>query len=204
MNKLKQISSAHGCLRLPVSYLLIISMSGLLNLLPMAYAENDSGSPVLHHNPPMEIALGDEITVQVSAEDAEGVVGVSFWYRPSGKKRYRKLRMTFIGEETFEINIPLTSKFKNGLEYFIKATDPSGKEGLDGTQNKPYRVEAREMPVLLGLSTKSAEPQLKRPWWKNQWFWIAVLAVGGGIVAGMSALGDDKKDDKGTGSVIVE
>ena len=98
--------------------------------------------------------------------------------------------------------IPVTDKFLNGIEYYIEAADQFGNKGRDGTKDKPYLIHVTEAPTLSDFTLRTSERKKTRPWWKNPWFWVGIVAVSGGVATSRAASGNE--DQKGSGTINVE
>jgi hypothetical protein len=189
--------------RSAVIYLIVISISGIEGLvLPAFTAASDSAPPVLHHHVPNSVTQGENFVIRVEANDDSDIATVDLWYRASGKSAYTKMKMTPTPDGAYEGRFPVTGDYREGLEYYIKASDRHGREGGDGTAALPYFVAVREMPVLTGLSSGDARKREKKPWWKSPWLWVSLSVIAGGVIAASAHRGGN--DSQGSGTVVVQ
>lgn len=188
-------------MRATIVYFLVLFLSGLPGVASSVNAAlSDQAPPLLRHIPPSPPAAGGVLVIQTIVEDERDIAEVILWHRLSGRRGYQKVVMVRTSGNTYEGRIELSEKDRSGIEYYIEAVDRSGNRGKDGSETKPYFVSVREERPLPALSSRSAEAEEKRPLWKRPWFWLAILAVGGGIAA--ATAGGKEGEDKGT--IIVD
>lgn len=187
-----------------VIYILIISISGLTGIMPVVHSTvTDLIPPIVRHSPPACIMKGDRMVIAAIVEDESDISRVNLWYRVPGQKAYTKVRMERSDSKIFRASIELTKGFKEGIEYYIEATDQSNNEGTDGNKAMPYFVKIMDIPDNYRL-TKEDIPDVRKnkmSWWKNPWFWVGVVAVGGAAAAATGSGGDKNND---SGIIIVE
>ena len=188
-----------------IIYILITTLSGLTGLAPFVHAAiTDLTPPIVRHSPPNHIIQGEKMVITAIVEDESNISWVNLWYRSPGKGTYNKIQMAQVDSKTYRAGIEVTRDFKVGIEYYIEAVDQFGNEGTDGNKVTPYFAERREAPNIPVLTTKTESEGrvIKRPWWKSPWFWVGVVAVGGGVAA--AAAGSGGEGNRGTGIIIVK
>lgn len=190
-------------MRITITCFLVLSLSGLHGLVSTALAEvSDRNPPLLRHPPPAPPARGEALVIQTIVEDESDIAEVILRHRLSGKQVYQKTPMTRTSGNTYEGRIEVSKEDPPGIEYYIEAVDRSGRRGKDGSETKPYFVAVLEARPIPALSSRSAEGEEKEkpPVWKRPWFWLAILAVGGGIAAAMNG----GKEEKDQGTIVVD
>jgi len=173
-----------------IIYILTVSLSGLMPF--VCAAVNDITPPIVRHSPPTRIMQGVKMVITAIVEDESDISWVNLWYKVPGKGTYTRIRMERGDSKTYQVSIEVTKGFKEGIEYYIEATDQFGNEGTDGNKAMPYYVGIREIPDIIS----------KRSWWKNPWFWVGVVVVGGAATAATGNGGGE--GNNGTGIIIVE
>jgi len=179
-------------IRLVIILLLVVSLSGLSSLAPLATASStETALPILRHSPHARLALGETLPIRVAVEGGSEIKEVTLWCRAPGGETFQGIPMTNTSENIYEVGIVMTDVFKKGIEYYIEATDRFGNRVMDGGKSMPYFVE-----VVFPY-----EPQpIPRPWWKNPWFWSGVV-----FVIGLGAIiVHNTKKDQGSGTVVVQ
>lgn len=188
-----------------IIYILTVSLSGLTGLVPVVHAAvTDLVPPIVRHSPPTRIMHGGKMVIMAIVEDESDISLVNLWYKAPGKGKYTRIRMERSDSKTYQVSIEVTKGFKEGIEYYIEATDQSGNVGTDGNKVMPYFVGISELPDIPRL-TKEDKPDVKiskRSWWRNPWFWVGVVVVGGAATAATGSGGGD--GNSGTGLIIVE
>jgi hypothetical protein len=181
-------------IRLIIILLLVVSLSGLSGLTPLATASStDTVLPILRHSPHARLALGETLPIRVAVESGGEIKEVTLWYRAPGGETFQEIPMTNTSENIYEVGIVMTEVFKKGIEYYIEAADRFGNRGTDGAKTLPYFVE-----IIPELGPEA--PSIHRPWWKNPWFWAGVALV---IGVGAIVLRNDRKN-QGSGTVVVQ
>lgn len=160
-----------------IIYLLIISLSGIINLPLIAHAAiDDQTPPIIRHAPPDTLTQGEEMEITAIVEDDSAISWVNLWYRIKGEGIYKKVLMKQTDPRTYKAVIKVTNETSKlipppqieksgggqgegeqrlsldetnyGIEYYIEATDQFSNEGTDGEKARPYFVEVRESPVI--------------------------------------------------------
>jgi hypothetical protein len=184
--------------------MLSLTLSGLPNVGVAALyaATGDRDGPILRHTPPTPPFVGGALLIHAVVESEQDIAKVNFWYRALGARQFQKRSMVHREKSSYEIRLEVDQELKKGIEYYIEAVDRSGNGGVDGTDVKPYFVGVRESPSVPSLASDStgSARATKRPLWKNPWFWIGILAAGGGV----AALSQRGEDQSGTGTIIVK
>lgn len=188
-----------------IIYILTISLSGLTGLVPVVHAAvTDLVPPIVRHSPPTRITHGEKMVIMAIVEDESDISLVNLWYKAPGKGTYTRIRMEQGDSKTYQISIEVTKGFKEGIEYYIEATDQFGNVGTDGNKAMPYYVGISELPDIPRLA-KEDKPDVKiskRAWWRNPWFWVGVVVLGGAATA--VAGNGGAESNSGTGIIIVE
>lgn len=186
-----------------ITYFLVLSLSGFPGLVSSAYAAaSDQTLPLLRHIPPAPPAGGETLVIQTIVEAESDIAEVVLWRRIPGKRGYQKTLMSRTSGNTYEGRIEVSGEDRSGIEYYIEAVDRFGNRGKDGSDAKPYFVAVREERPIPAFSSRSAEGEEKekRPVWKRPWFWLAILAVGGGIAAATAG----GKEGKDQGTIVID
>jgi hypothetical protein len=112
-------------------------------------------APQLFHGQPTGVILaGDELSVEVRAEDPDGIYEVSLYWRVVGSSRYDKVPLSLTEEQwvgTLEAQAP-------GIEYWFKAIDDS-----DYVVSAVLPEEAGEGPFTLEVASGATVA----PWFED-------------------------------------
>lgn len=195
-------------LRTIIVYVLVLSLSGVPGLLPLAHGEiSDASAPILRHTPIAPLTVGTTLKIHSVVQDESAIKWVNLRYRAVGDRDYEKVPMKRVLEGDYEAEVPITKDFDDGIEYYLEASDQFGNEGTDGSGEKPYLLEVREYPDV-ALTTRSVETPAQKPFYKKWWFWTVVgvlIAGAGAAAAGGGGGGGDAPASAGgdSGSVQV-
>jgi len=98
-------------------------------------------APQITHTPVTEITPGFAILITAEIIDITDFLSeTKLRYRNQGHLIYQEADMINTSGDLYQVEIPDSSVTRDGLEYFIKATDNLGVSSLHGTPDKPHRI----------------------------------------------------------------
>lgn len=108
---------------------------------PYSIAVLPNEPPSIDHTPVQFTSSGEPLTLEASAADnTDQVSTVDLLYRSAGENpSYTVLAMQEEGG-IYSTTIPGSDVSKQGLEYFVRATDNFGVSATKGTADQPFEV----------------------------------------------------------------
>jgi len=94
---------------------------------PVVVSVTDQDSPQISHSAVSSGQSGQNLTISADLTDDVGIQSATLFYRHSGATQYSSTSMTNTGGDTWQASIPAGSVTQRGSEYYISATDGSGK-----------------------------------------------------------------------------
>lgn len=126
--------------------------------------------PVLEHVPPEQTLVeGDELGLEVSASDPDGVAELRLYFRDAGDDSWGWSDM----EEAGELWTATVTVDEPGLEYYFKGTDSGDPQAVSylpaGAGNDPYAldvlVQALELPFYESFGLDEGQDELRDLGW---------------------------------------
>ena len=178
--------------------------------------------PVIQHTPAKKpVPLEDPLIIQAGVNKHEDLKEVALFFRTTGEQEYSSMKMEWVGGENYIAIVPRRFIRRPGIEYYIQASDHSGRTATQGKPNAPFVIDlnantiekhdpATAVPQFekksFRLSTQgTAEDPAenrKKPWYRTWWVWTIAVGVAAGVAAATLGGSDDKKQPtSGTATV---
>ena len=112
----------------------------------------DNIFPVLKHSPVATAKAGSQITISATATDNIGVSAVKLYYK-TGNGTYKEKTMTEGATENLYVaTIPANAVTKDGVSYYVTATDADGNVSYSGTSAIPNVINVNADSYITGIT----------------------------------------------------
>ena len=107
-------------------------------------AGDDTTPPAITHTAVKKADVDTKIKITATITDEGlGVQSATLHYRKTGETNYTKVDMTADGD-TYSAEIPAKDVTKDGIEYYIKATDGTNTATAPSDSSNPYKIKVEE------------------------------------------------------------
>lgn len=197
-------------------------------LLAQTSTKVDRLPPVIQHRPFLAtLDVEDPVIFRATVTDNQALHKVHIFYRITGEKRFTKIKMEQVGQKEYLTIVPQRFVLREGIEYYIQASDTAGNIATQGFPNAPLRIRFKaplkgNLPQIGKIKTPLLPPQksgfrlsttsgttgqiigTKKPWYKKWWVWSIALGVVAGVAAASGGGGGNSPTptaNTGTGNV---
>ena len=119
-------------------------------------------APVIDHTPVAFAQLNNEIQINAEVEDQTNTINVvQLYFRKTGQLSYIALPMVATGSNIYSATIGSNYVTRDGLDYYIRATDDFNLSNYHGRYDAPHKISVAATLATAQIDTLSIGPSIQ-------------------------------------------